>query len=151
MTANSIEELADKLEDVNRDALIETIKTFNASITRDVPFSPNVKDGRRTQGLAIPKSNWAIALENPPFEAYAVTCGITFTFGGLKVTTDAQVVDTSHRVDPGTLHRRRDARRPVLFQLSRRDRSDERRGVRAHRRPQRRAVRDRRCKAADVA
>ena len=49
VTANSIEELADKLEDVNRDALIETIKTFNASITRDVPFSPNVKDGRRTQ------------------------------------------------------------------------------------------------------
>ena len=34
VTANSIEELADKLEDVNRDALIETIKTFNASITR---------------------------------------------------------------------------------------------------------------------
>ena len=101
VTANSIEELADKLEDVNRDALIETIKTFNASITRDVPFSPNVKDGRRTQGLAIPKSNWAVALENPPFEAYAVTCGITFTFGGLKVTTDAEVLDTSGRVISG--------------------------------------------------
>lgn len=99
--ANSIEELADKLEDVNRDALIETIKSFNASITRDVAFSPNVKDGRRTQGLAIPKSNWAVALENPPFEAYAVTCGITFTFGGLKVTTDTQVVDTSHHSIPG--------------------------------------------------
>jgi tricarballylate dehydrogenase len=56
-----------------------------------------VKDGRRTQGLAIPKSNWAVALENPPFEAYAVTCGITFTFGGLKVTNDTQVLDTSNR------------------------------------------------------
>jgi tricarballylate dehydrogenase len=66
-----------------------------------VPFSPNVKDGRRTQGLAIPKSNWAVALENPPFEAYAVTCGITFTFGGLKVTTEAQVLDTQHRIIPG--------------------------------------------------
>ena len=101
VTANSIEELADKLGDVNRDALIETIKAYNASITRDVPFSPNVKDGRRTQGLAIPKSNWAVALENPPFEAYAVTCGITFTFGGLKVTTEAQVLDTQHRVISG--------------------------------------------------
>jgi tricarballylate dehydrogenase len=60
-----------------------------------------VKDGRRTQGLAIPKSNWAVALENPPFEAYAVTCGITFTFGGLKVTTGAQVLDTQHRVIAG--------------------------------------------------
>jgi tricarballylate dehydrogenase len=101
VTADTIEQLADKLEDVNRDALIETITTFNASITRDVPFSPNVKDGRRTQGLAIPKSNWAVALENPPFEAYAVTCGITFTFGGLKVTTDAEVLDTSGRVISG--------------------------------------------------
>jgi tricarballylate dehydrogenase len=101
VVANTIEELADKLGDVNRDALIATIKEYNASITRDVPFNPNVKDGRRTQGLAIPKSNWAIALENPPFEAYAVTCGVTFTFGGLKVTTDAQVRDTSNRPMPG--------------------------------------------------
>ena len=66
-----------------------------------MPFNPNVKDGRRTQGLAVSKSNWAIPLENPPFEAYAVTCGVTFTFVGLKVTTDAQVVDTSHRPIPG--------------------------------------------------
>jgi tricarballylate dehydrogenase len=42
-----------------------------------------------------------VALENPPFEAYAVTCGITFTFGGLKVTTEAQVLDTQHRAIPG--------------------------------------------------
>jgi tricarballylate dehydrogenase len=101
VVAGSIEELASKLDDVNREALIATIKEYNASITRDVPFNPNVKDGRRTQGLAIPKSNWAVALENPPFEAYAVTCGVTFTFGGLKVTTDAQVLDTSNRTMPG--------------------------------------------------
>ncbi len=101
VVAGSIEELASKLDDVNRDALIATIKEYNASITRDVPFNPNVKDGRRTKGLAIPKSNWAVALENPPFEAYAVTCGVTFTFGGLKVTTDAQVIDTSNRNMPG--------------------------------------------------
>jgi len=101
VVANSIEELADRLQDVNREALIETINAFNASITRDKPFNPNVKDGRRTQGLAIPKSNWAIPLENPPFEAYAVTCGVTFTFGGLKVATDTQVLDTSHRPIPG--------------------------------------------------
>ena len=42
-----------------------------------------------------------MAIENPPFEAYAVTCGITFTFGGLKVTTEAQVLDTQHCVIPG--------------------------------------------------
>jgi tricarballylate dehydrogenase len=59
-----------------------------------VPFDPNVKDGRGTQGLSIPKSNWANTIDQPPFEAYAVTCGLTFTFGGLKIDTSARVIDT---------------------------------------------------------
>jgi tricarballylate dehydrogenase len=42
-----------------------------------------------------------VAIENPPFEGYAVTCGITFTFGGLKVSTEAQVLDTQHHAIPG--------------------------------------------------
>ena len=61
------------------------MREYNAAIKRDVPFNPNVKDGRRTRGLAIDKSNWANAIEKPPFEAYAVACGITFTFGGVKI------------------------------------------------------------------
>ena len=101
VTANTIEELADKLGDVDREALIKTIKDYNASITRDVPFNPNEKDGRHTIELDVPKSNWAVPLENPPFEAYAVTCGGTVTIGGLKVTTDAQVIDTSNHPIPG--------------------------------------------------
>jgi tricarballylate dehydrogenase len=44
-----------------------------------VPFNPNVKDGRSTEGLAVPKSNWANPLDAPPYEAYQVTCGVTFT------------------------------------------------------------------------
>ena len=73
-----------KLDDVNAEQLLKTIREFNAAVKRDRPFDPTVKDGRGTEGLDIPKSNWAIPLENPPFEAYAVTCGITFTFGGLN-------------------------------------------------------------------
>jgi tricarballylate dehydrogenase len=99
--ANSIEELVEKLDDVNKPELMKTIREFNAAVKRDVPFSPNVKDGRGTVGLELPKSNWAVPLENPPFEAYAVTCGITFTFGGVRITNDAQVVDTNHRPIPG--------------------------------------------------
>jgi tricarballylate dehydrogenase len=67
----------------------------------EVPFNPNVRDGRGTTGLAIPKSNWANPIVAPPFEAYAVTCGITFTFGGLRITADGQVIDTDHRPIPG--------------------------------------------------
>jgi tricarballylate dehydrogenase len=70
-------------------------------VKKDVPFNPNVKDGRGTVGLPIPKSNWANTIEEPPFEAYAVTCGVTFTFGGLKIDTDARVMDTDGHVIPG--------------------------------------------------
>ena len=45
----------------------------------------------------MPKSNWARTLDSPPFEAYAVTCGLTFTFGGLRVDTGGRVLDTGER------------------------------------------------------
>ena len=49
---------------------------------------------RRTVGIDPPKSNWANPLDTPPFAAYAVTCGVTFTFGGLRIVPEtAQVVD----------------------------------------------------------
>jgi tricarballylate dehydrogenase len=96
VTADSIEELAEKLDEIDKAQFIKTVKAFNASITRDKPFSPNTKDERRAVGLPVPKSNWAVAIEKAPIEAYAVTCGITFTFGGVRVTDDCQVLDASH-------------------------------------------------------
>lgn len=99
--ANSLEELADKLEDVNKEQLLQTIKEFNAAVKTDVPFNPNIKDGRCTIGLEIPKSNWANRIDTPPFEAYAITCGCTFTFGGVRITKKAQVVDTRLEPIPG--------------------------------------------------
>src|SRR6202034_3158286 len=72
-------------------------KEWNAAVRTAIPFDPNVKDGRRTQGLAIDKSNWANPLDAPPFEGYAVTCGVTFTFGGLRVNTDAAVLSTDYQ------------------------------------------------------
>ena len=47
------------------------------------------------------KTNWANTIEQPPFEAYSVGCGITFTFGGLKINTDAQVLDIEDNAIPG--------------------------------------------------
>ena len=66
-----------------------------------MPFNPNVKDGRSAKGIAVPKSNWANTIGDGPIEAYAITCGITFTFGGLRVNTDANVLDTDLRPIPG--------------------------------------------------
>jgi tricarballylate dehydrogenase len=101
VTANTVEELAGKLDGVNPDQFVRTIAEYNAAVRKDVPFNPNVRDGRRTEGLAIPKSNWANTIDTPPFEGYAVTCGVTFTFGGLRITDDAQVVDLDYRAIPG--------------------------------------------------
>src|SRR5437879_7377681 len=60
----------------------------------NIQSNPNIKDGRGTTRHAVNKSNWANTPDTPPFEAYAVTCGITFTFGGLRINTDAQVIST---------------------------------------------------------
>ena len=100
-TANNIVDLVARLDDVDGTAALETIRAYNSSVMNDVPFDPTVKDGRGTRGLAVPKSNWANALEEPPFEAYAVTCGITFTFGGLRIDTEARVLDAGHEPIPG--------------------------------------------------
>jgi tricarballylate dehydrogenase len=51
--------------------------------------------------LAVPKSNWAQPLDTPPYVGYAVTTGITFTFGGLKIDDAARVIDCEQRVIPG--------------------------------------------------
>lgn len=93
VTANTLEELAPKLEGVNAEGFLKTAREYNAAVTRDVPFNPNIKDGRRTVGLTVPKSNWANPLEVPPFQAYFVGAGVTFTFGGVKVDTSTRVLD----------------------------------------------------------
>ena len=101
VTANTLEELADKMEDVNKPQFLKTVRDFNAAVTTDVPFDPNIKDGRAAPGLEVPRSNWANPIDRPPFEAYAITCGITFTFGGVRINTGGQVIDTNHEVIPG--------------------------------------------------
>jgi tricarballylate dehydrogenase len=80
--------------------LATTVDEFNASIDRSVAFDPTVKDGRAAL-VDPPKSNWASALEQPPFYAYPVTCGITFTFGGLRGDRDGRVQDRDGEPIPG--------------------------------------------------
>ena len=66
-----------------------------------MPFDPNVLDGRRTEGLTVDKTNWANPLDTPPFHAYQVTTGVTFTFGGFKISATAEVEDLYGRMIPG--------------------------------------------------
>ncbi len=97
VTADTIEELAKKLDGVDAAQFVKTIAEYNAAVRQDVPFNPNIKDGRGTRGLAVNKSNWANTFDQPPYEAYGVTCGITFTFGGLRINTDGEVLNTDYQ------------------------------------------------------
>jgi tricarballylate dehydrogenase len=97
VTANTIEELAGKLDGVDAAQFVKTVAEYNAAVRTGIPFNPNVKDGRKTEGLAINKNNWANTIDEPPYEGYAVTCGITFTFGGLRITPDGEVLNTDYQ------------------------------------------------------
>jgi tricarballylate dehydrogenase len=99
--ATTLEELATKLDDVDSRGFLREIVAYNAAVRQDIEFDPTVRDGRRTEGLTIDKSNWANTIDTPPFEAYAVTCGITFTFGGLRIDADAAVQNVDGEPIPG--------------------------------------------------
>ncbi len=99
--ADDLETLAARMEGVDAEGLLATIAAFNKAVDTEAPFDPTVKDGRGTPGLAVPKTNWANPLDTPPYEAYGVTCGVTFTFGGLHVDPDARVIAQNGEPIPG--------------------------------------------------
>jgi tricarballylate dehydrogenase len=95
----TLEGLARKLE-IDVAGFVDTVTRFNAAVQPGA-FNPAIKDGKGTRGITPPKSNWAQPLDMPPYVGYAVTTGITFTFGGLRITSDAQVIDLEQRPIPG--------------------------------------------------
>lgn len=109
ITADTLDELADLccqrgLED--RGTFIETIKSYNEAVhahrteNPSAKWNPAVKDGLSTQSsktqLPLAKSNWALPLDQGPFVAVKVSCGVTFTFGGLAVNpSTAQLINAN--------------------------------------------------------
>jgi tricarballylate dehydrogenase len=101
ISANTLEDLVAKMDDTDQKTALETLRRYNDAVQTQIPFNPNVKDGRCTKGLEVNKSNWANTLDTAPFEAYAVTCGITFSFGGLRIDTHARVLSSDGEPIPG--------------------------------------------------
>lgn len=89
--ADTMEALAAKL-DLDQDAFLKTVKDYNANINEDATYDPNILDGRYSD-VSPRKSNWAKALDTGPFYAYPVTCGITFTFGGVNTDVHGRVLN----------------------------------------------------------
>ena len=99
VTADTLKDLVGALT-LDHDPCLRTLEEYNAAVESG-RFDPTVHDGLATPGLEPPKSNWAQRLDSPPFVAYPVTGGITFTFGGVKINDRGQVLDTSWEPIPG--------------------------------------------------
>ena len=88
--ADTLEALCARMEGVDADAALATLRAYNDAVDEGTPFDPTVLDGKAAR-LPLPKSNWAQRIDAPPFRAYPVTGGITFTYGGLRVGAGGEV------------------------------------------------------------
>jgi tricarballylate dehydrogenase len=98
--SDTLEGLVKQLKVDHKQALA-TLEEYNRCAGRGGQFNPAVLDGVHTEGMDPPKTNWAQKLDKPPYVAYPATGGITFTFGGLKINKDAQVISTGWSPIPG--------------------------------------------------
>ena len=98
--ANTLEELAQKLE-ISAEGLVRTVREFNAAC-QPGDYNPAILDGKRTKGITPPKSNWALPIDEPPYQRLR---GDLRHHVQLRRTEDhhatAQVEDTTGRVIPG--------------------------------------------------
>jgi tricarballylate dehydrogenase len=95
-----VETLAKKLPGLNWANVVKTVDQFNQAVSA-APFDPSRHDGKCAQGINPVKSNWAQRLDTPPYYAFPVTCGITFTFGGIGITENGETLNTSGNVING--------------------------------------------------
>ena len=93
----TLDEIISKLEGVDKNEVKKTIQEYNDSIDTKIEFDPTILDGKSTKGLEISKSNWAQKLDKGPFKAFPVTGGITFTYGGLKVSENGSVINIDNK------------------------------------------------------
>ncbi len=90
--AETLESLVEQLDGLDKSAAMDTLRAYNDAVDDGVAFDPTSLDGKGTKGLDLAKSNWAQKIDTGPFRAYPVTCGITFTYGGLKVDGQGRVL-----------------------------------------------------------
>ena len=99
--ADNIEELFGKCDGLDAAAARATLHEFNRNTNEAIEFDPTIKDAKSSTSAGLLKSNWAQAIDSPPYRAYPVTGGITFTYGGVKVSKKAAVLDQAGNTIPG--------------------------------------------------
>jgi len=73
--------------------LERTVTNYNLATTGNAELRPYHLDGLKTRGLDLPKSNWALPLDRPPFFGFPLKPGITFTYMGVAVDGAAKVLN----------------------------------------------------------
>jgi tricarballylate dehydrogenase len=91
--------LASKIE-IDPEKLRKTMKDYNSAVQKGT-FEPFHLDGKCTLGIDPPKSNWALPIDLKNLFATPIMCANVFTFGGLKVTSKAEVLNSSGSMIPG--------------------------------------------------
>jgi tricarballylate dehydrogenase len=99
--ADTASEVLEELGCKNPEVGQETLEAYNEACPDDPDFDPEVLDGNEADEISPPRSNWAIPLDNPPYVGYPLTGGITFAFGGVATTTDAEVMSTDDELISG--------------------------------------------------
>jgi len=89
--ADTLEELAVKMK-LDAGKVRQTIEAFNKAVKPNQVFDNLKLDGSATDGLTPNKTNWARAVDKPPFYGYPLRPGITFTYLSVKVNDKAQVL-----------------------------------------------------------
>ncbi|WP_136602822.1 FAD-dependent tricarballylate dehydrogenase TcuA [Salinigranum halophilum] len=100
--AETLRDLFERVDIVDVENALATIQEFNDATSAGTDeFDPYELDGNATEDLAPNKTNWAIPLDEPPYKCFPVRSAMTFAFGGLKITTESQVLDTRQKPIPG--------------------------------------------------
>ncbi len=101
--ADSIEKLANRLGIGNPKQTVKTVTEFNEACDEESAelYEPNKLDGNSATEITPPKSNWALPIDSPPYTGFPVTGGMTFAFGGVAITPQAEVLDTTDTIIPG--------------------------------------------------
>jgi tricarballylate dehydrogenase len=94
--SDSIQGLASCLQ-LEASALEQTVRNYNLATAGNAEFQPDYLDGLKTRGLDVPKSNWALPLDRPPFFGLPLKPGITFTYMGVAVDEVARVLSRNGR------------------------------------------------------
>jgi len=89
--ADSLEKLAVTLE-LDSQTFTRTILDYNRATAGCAELRMDILDNNSTVGITPPKSHWAIPIDRPPFYAFPLRPGVTFTYMGVAIDDTGRIL-----------------------------------------------------------